>query len=45
MEEGAGGGHWKTSKLVVRGIKECMDENCNFEEGGSLQGAVELSIC
>lgn len=44
--EGGGAGHWKMRKLVVRGIEECMDENCNCEEGWRvLQGTVKLSIC
>lgn len=45
--EGGGAGHWRMCKLVVRGIEECMDENCNCEEagGGVLQGTVKLSIC
>lgn len=43
--EGGGGGHCKICKLVVRDIEGCMDENCNCEEGESLQGTVKLSIC
>lgn len=31
--------------LVVRGIEERMDENCNCEEGRGLQGTVKLGIC
>lgn len=43
--EGGEVGHWKMNKLVVRGNEECMDENCNCEGGGALQGTVKLSIC
>lgn len=43
--EGGGVGHWKD--VLVRGIEDCLDENCDCEEGrgGALQGTVKLSIC
>lgn len=43
--EAGGAGHWKMCKLVVGGIEECMDENCNYGGGNVLQGTVKLNIC